>query len=48
MISEMRQEYLFLLAHLCHVPPTQALRLADFFRLVTDIDSYIAEQNKET
>jgi hypothetical protein len=42
----MRQEYLFLLAHLCHVPPNAPIRLGDFFNLITGIDAYLAEQQK--
>lgn len=38
---------MFLLAHLCHVPPTMALRLGDFFRLILDIDLYVAEKKKQ-
>jgi hypothetical protein len=46
-ITRLRDEYLFALAHLCHVSPNEPLKLRDLFRLVIEIDAYVTA-NKET
>jgi hypothetical protein len=45
-VSELREEYLFALAHLCHVDVTKPLKLRDLFNLVLGIDAYIEEQKR--
>jgi hypothetical protein len=47
-VEELRQKYLFDLAHLCHVTPREVdrMRLLDFFQLILDIDQYRAEMKK--
>lgn len=45
-ISELRAEYMFLMAHLCGVKPTDNLRLTDFFQLILGIDKHL-EDNSE-
>jgi len=47
-VGELREKYLFHLAHLCHIPPPMvgALRYLDFIRLILSIDSYHESQAK--
>lgn len=45
-VSELRSQYMFALAHLCHVRPNDNLKLRDFFQLIMGIDQYIEESNR--
>lgn len=45
-VSELRMEYLFSLAHLCHVSPSDPITVRDFFGLVLGIDAYIEAQKR--
>jgi hypothetical protein len=50
-VAELRAEYLFAFAHLCHCSPrdVDALRYLDFIQLILDIDAYgEAMKKKET
>lgn len=45
-VSELRAQYLFALANLCGVRPTDNMRVVDFFQLILGVDSYIEEQKR--
>ena len=44
-IRQLRAEYLFPLAHLCHCPPpvVDEMRVTDFALLISSIDAYQAQ-----
>lgn len=45
-MGELRAEYLFPLAHVCHITPDQVDKLtcSDFFQLIINIDQYLEAQ----
>ncbi len=43
-IDELWGEYMFPLANLCNVDITKPLKLRDFFRLILNVDAYVAAQ----
>jgi len=48
-LAGLRREYLFALAHLCHLGPREVndLDLADFAACIDDIDAYLKAAGKE-
>lgn len=45
-ITKLHSDYLWGLTHLCHVSPTENLRVTHLFRLVIEIDEYVEAQKE--
>lgn len=47
-MDELRSEYLFDFAHICHIPPPMVgagFRYMDFIQLILDIDAVKSQEN---